>query len=39
MQLENNLAKAPFITRLGNDIYYLYYVRNDKLDFYWAKKC
>lgn len=33
-QLEKNLLKAPFITRIGNDIYYLYYFKNDKFDLY-----
>jgi hypothetical protein len=26
IQLEKYLSKAPFIGRLGNDIYYLYYL-------------
>ncbi|UJR15239.1 hypothetical protein I4U23_002194 [Adineta vaga] len=34
VQLETNLAKAPFIGRIGNDIYYLYYFKQDKNDFY-----
>ncbi|CAF1962133.1 unnamed protein product [Rotaria magnacalcarata] len=34
IELENKLAKAPFITRLGNDIYYLYYFKNEKINSY-----
>jgi hypothetical protein len=34
IQLERNLSKAPFIGRLGNDIYYLYYLSNEKIDLY-----
>ncbi|CAF0820260.1 unnamed protein product [Adineta steineri] len=33
-QLEKNLTKAPFIGRLGNDIYYLYYFKAEKSDLY-----
>lgn len=28
VQLERKLSKAPFITRLGDNIYYLYYIKN-----------
>ncbi len=37
IQLEKYLSKAPFIGRLGNDIYYLYYLWNEKIDLYWWK--
>ena len=30
--VEKYLAKAPFIGRIGNDIYYIYYCKNDKID-------
>ncbi len=33
-QLEKKLSKTPFITRVGNDIYYLYYFKNEKIDSY-----
>ncbi|CAF1008891.1 unnamed protein product [Rotaria sordida] len=33
-ELEKKLAKALFITRLGNDIYYLYYFKNEKINTY-----
>ncbi|CAF1039589.1 unnamed protein product [Adineta ricciae] len=32
-QLEKQLAKAPFIGRMGNDIYYLYYFQTRDNDF------
>ena len=30
--LEYHLTQTPFITRLGDEIYYLYYQRTDKRD-------
>ncbi len=33
-QLEKKLSKASFIGRIGNDIYYLYYLSNEKTDLY-----
>ncbi|CAF1275755.1 unnamed protein product [Rotaria sordida] len=33
-ELEKKLAKALFITRLGNYIYYLYYFKNEKINTY-----
>ncbi|CAF0886162.1 unnamed protein product [Rotaria sordida] len=33
-ELEKKLAKASFITRLGNDIYYLYYFKDEKINTY-----
>ena len=38
-QLEKQLAKAPFIARMGNDIYYLYYFQTRDNDFdLWNKR-
>ncbi|CAF3634575.1 unnamed protein product [Rotaria sp. Silwood1] len=34
IELEKKLTKAPFITRIGNDIYYLYYFKNEKINTY-----
>ncbi|CAF4232543.1 unnamed protein product [Rotaria sp. Silwood2] len=34
IEFEKKLAKAPFIARLGNDIYYLYYFKNEKINTY-----
>ena len=34
IQLEKKLQEAPFIGRIGNDIYYLYYVKNEKINLF-----